>query len=159
MGQGARLYWSVMATLLERPHPDRRYAALALTALVHALLLLGWQATRRLPSLDMGRDGRRIQWIQLAPPAPAERRSLPPAPAPARVHTPERPPAHAPVRTPAAPSAPALTIVAPTAATAAPGGAAPDTPAPAGQAAAPPAPAAATPGGPLVQRALREAGA
>jgi hypothetical protein len=143
-----------MATLLERPHPDRRFAALALTALVHALLLLGWQTTRRLPSPDTGRDGRRIQWIQLAPPAPAERRNVPPAPAQvsARARTPERLPA----RAPAAPGAPAITIAAPAPA-AAPSGAA--APSPLGQAAAPPFPASAARGGPLVQRALREAGA
>lgn len=32
-----------------RSSPDRRFAALAFTALVHALLLFGWQMTRRVP--------------------------------------------------------------------------------------------------------------
>lgn len=141
-----------MATTLPyRSAPDRRFAALALTALVHVLLLLGWQAARRMPPLDLHRDTRRIQWINLAPLAPAERRRMPPPPE----HAPER--KGAPARTPAAPSAviaptapPAAITLVPAAPTASAGTAA--APAP------PPAPVQAADGGPLVQRALHQAG-
>jgi hypothetical protein len=137
-----------MATLLERPSPDRRFAALALTALVHVALLLGWQATRRLPAPEVSRDSRRIQWIDLAPRTHAERR--PAAPAPARA--PERTHVVAPARVTPAPAI--LVPPAPIAVTA------PEAPAPTGQAAAPsPAPAPATDSAPLLHRALREAGA
>src|SRR5438067_6872783 len=111
MGQGGWLYSSVMATLLHRPTSDRR-AALALTALVHALLLLGWQAARRLPSpgLDANRDAQRIQWIDLRPPVSAERRTVPPPPAqaPERTRAPEHAPVHAPARVTPAPAAGAV---------------------------------------------------
>ena len=142
-----------MATLLDS-HPHRRFAPLALTALIHVLLVLGWQATRRLPAFEANRDARRIQWIQLAPPAPAERRPSAPSRPPAHPPAPARAPAHAyaPTRVTPAPAASAVPA-APIA------GASPSSaPASSGQAAAP-SPAPAADGGPLVQRALHEAGA
>lgn len=132
-----------MTALLEHPRTDRRFAALALTALVHMLLLFAWQATRRLPALDTQRDTRRIQWIMLPPPARPERRTATPEQAP------ERTPAHAPApaRVTPAPAAPAITLIAP------------ETPASNGQAATPStAPAPALESGSLVQRSLHDAG-
>ena len=136
-----------MTALLAHPRPDRRFAALALTALVHVLLLFAWQATRRLPALDTQRDTRRIQWIDLRPHAKPERRTVTPEQAPER--TLERTPAYAPTlpRVTSAPAAPAITLIAP------------GTPASNNQAATPTtAPAPALEDGSLVQRSLHEAG-
>jgi hypothetical protein len=142
-----------MTALLEHPRPDRRFAGLALTALVHVLLLFAWQATRRLPAPDTQRDTRRIQWIILPPPAQPERRAVTPEQAPERTIelTPERTPALAPAlpRVTPAPAAPAITLIAP------------EAPASNGQAATPPTTAAASPAtesGSLVQRSLHAAG-
>jgi hypothetical protein len=143
-----------MATLTYRSPPDRRYAALALTALAHVLLLLAWQATRRLPAPDANRDTRRIQWIDLAPRTPAHRRPAAPAPEQARERTRERLPA--PVRMLPAPFA--ITVPAPPIVAAPP--APPAAPATSAQSAATtPAPALVPERGPLLQRALRDAGA
>jgi type IV secretory pathway VirB10-like protein len=93
-----------MATL--SPHPaafprlpaDRRLGGLALTLLVHAVLILGWQAARTLTAPEEGEDAA-VQWLRLPPPAPAPSIAPPPAP-----------PAPRPVRTgrpaPAAQAAP-----------------------------------------------------
>jgi hypothetical protein len=48
---------------------DRRHVGIAVTLLVHALLILGWQATRRTPSAAPDPRRMTIQWIRL--PAPA----------------------------------------------------------------------------------------
>ena len=67
------------------PHlpADRRLAGLALTLLVHAVLVLGWQIARRLPASEEGRDTA-IQWLRLPPPAaaPVDVRPPPPVPRP-----------------------------------------------------------------------------
>jgi hypothetical protein len=138
-----------MTALLEQPRPDRRFAALTLTALVHVALLFAWQATRRLPALDTQRDTRRIQWIKLPPLARPERRTATPEQAPER--TLEHAPAYAPVpvRVRPAPAAPSITLIAP------------EAPASNGQAAAPSAATAApraAADGSLVQRSLHDAG-
>ena len=142
-------YTRGMTALLEQPRPDRRFAALALTALVHVLLLFAWQTTRRLPALDAQRDTRRIQWITLPPLVRPERRTVTPEQAPERATG--RTPAYAPVpvHTAPAPAAPAITLIAP------------EAPASNGQAAASPAAAAPPPAaadGSLVQRSLHDAG-
>ena len=142
-------YTRGMTALLEQPRPDRRFAALALTALVHVLLLFAWQATRRLPAPDTQRDTRRIQWIILPPPTQPERRTVTPEQAPER--TIERTPAYAPAlpRVTPAPAAPAITLIAP------------EAPASNGQAATPSTTTAAPPAaadGSLVQRSLHDAG-
>ncbi|NHZ95385.1 hypothetical protein [Massilia sp. CCM 8734] len=62
------------------PSTRRRYAAIALTLLAHALLVLGWQYARRIPPVDND-TGRSIQWVTItAPTAPAP--TVPPLPAP-----------------------------------------------------------------------------
>lgn len=142
MGGRRSLYSSVMHTATLPPARDRRFAGLALTVLVHAVLLLGWQMSRRLPPVDSGPEPvrTRIQWIRL--PAPSVPRRLPehapapaaaparPAPAPARAAAPPVPVAAQPAApVPAAPSitvlpaAPATSAVepAPAAPTATPG--------------------------------------
>ena len=85
------------------PHAQRRYAAIALTLLAHALLVLGWQHARRLPPVDND-PGRSIQWVRLAPQA-----KTPPAPPPPRADTsqPARTTAAAPAARPAAVTPPA----------------------------------------------------
>jgi hypothetical protein len=67
---------------------DRRLGIL-LTVLVHAALILGWQAVGRLPPRPADGERRRIQWIRL----PAPRAAVPvptPMPAPAREPAPMR---------------------------------------------------------------------
>ena len=84
----------------------RRYAAVALTLLAHALLILGWQYARRLPSVDND-PGRSIQWVKIMPSsatAPPPKPALQPA---ARQAARADAPAARPVpATPAAPAAP-----------------------------------------------------
>ncbi|MCE3604526.1 hypothetical protein LXA47_13020 [Massilia sp. P8910] len=109
------------------PPPDKRHsAAFALTLLVHALLIVGWQYARRIPPADHG-PVRTIQWVTIAPPArkidaPAPRPVPPevkktvsaagaaprPAPAAAPQQAPARPAAEPPAEVVAAdaPSAP-----------------------------------------------------
>lgn len=59
------------------PAANRRYAAIALTLLAHALLVLGWQYARRLPAVDND-PGKSTQWVKIMPPAAT---APPPAPA------------------------------------------------------------------------------
>jgi hypothetical protein len=130
------------------PPRDRRPIGLAVTIAVHALLLLGWQLTRRVP-IAPAPDAVRttIQWIRLpAPPArPQPRREEEARPEPVRV------PAHAPARVSAitllpSSSVPAVPAVPPAAASAAPASSAP-------------APAGAANAAALLERARRDAGA
>jgi hypothetical protein len=136
------------------PPPDRRLA-LVLTALLHALLLLGWQATRHVPA-PVQAEPAHIQWIDLRPrthplPRPAPERT------PASTHTPERAHAHAPTREAihVAPTTalPTPVVPGPVAAPSAPDAQAIADPGAAGVATAPGAH-----GGPLLQGALRAAG-
>ncbi|MDM5181065.1 hypothetical protein PO883_28175 [Massilia sp. DJPM01] len=65
------------------PPPRQRHtAALALTLLVHALLIVGWQYARRLPPVDHD-TGQSIQWVTVAPQA-RPTAPVPPAPPEAR---------------------------------------------------------------------------
>lgn len=80
------------------PHPrERRYTGLALTVLVHATLLLGWQMSRQaVPGASGPEPARtRIQWIQL--PAPTAAPVEPPKPMqlPTQLPTPAQAPARA----------------------------------------------------------------
>jgi hypothetical protein len=73
-----------------------RRLGLLLTVLVHAALILGWQALRRLPPLPAAGERRGIQWIRLpapraAAPAPARERAAQ-APALVRARPPGVPP-------------------------------------------------------------------
>ena len=134
----------MQTAFLPDPH-QRRYAGLALTMLVHAALLVGWQMSRQLPAPDTGPEQvrTRIQWLRLPPavavPRPA--RQTEPAPALSRAaglsHT------QAPAPAPAAAQAITVTPAAPPA----------DTPP------APPSSTAATPGTTgILQRARRDIG-
>lgn len=140
-------------------HPirrERRATGLALTVLVHAILLAGWQMSRHAPPAGGPEPVRtRIQWIQL--PAPVMPKSKPaPQARPIRERsrtaaTPVHTGPHAPVQTPAtptpvAPAAPALPSA---------GATAQDT-LQAGQTAAPPDKPTAQD---ILQRARRDAGA
>jgi len=128
------------------PPRDRRPVGLAVTIAVHALLLLGWQMTRRAPIAPAPDPVRTtIQWIRLpAPPArPQPRREEEARPEPMRV------PAHAPAR----PSA--ITLLPPPSIPAAPPAAA----APAAPGSSAPAPAGAAGAAALLERARRDAGA
>jgi hypothetical protein len=124
------------------PPRDRRHVGIAVTVLVHALLILGWQATRH--TSTVGPEPRRstIQWIRLpAPVVPTPRRED------ERVE---------PTRPHAAPRANAITLARPTVPAAPPVVSAPtESTAPAADALAPSAPPAAT----LLERARRDAGA
>lgn len=127
------------------PPRDRRPVGLAVTIAVHALLLLGWQLTRRPPAAAPDPVRTTIQWIRLpAPPArPEPRRAEEARPEPVRVLT------HAPAR----PSA--ITLLPPSSVPAAPPAAvAPATPA----SSAPPSAGAAN-AATLLERARRDAGA
>ncbi len=140
-------------------HQTRRPAGLALTVLVHAVLIVGWQMSRHAPPTGAPEPVRtRIQWINL--PAPVAAKPKPePQPRPVRA----RPRADA---TPAyaAPRAPAAVQATP----AAPAQAAPPSPALPPASAAPQdasqaVPAAAAADKPtaqdILQRARRDAGA
>ena len=60
--------------LLLPPHPGRR-TGIAVTLLVHALLILGWTMTRRAPSVALDPPRTSVQWIRLpAPATPTPRR-------------------------------------------------------------------------------------
>ncbi|WP_322399602.1 hypothetical protein [Massilia luteola] len=122
------------------PPRDRRPAGIAATVLVHAVLILGWQATRRLPPVAPEPPRTTIQWIRL--PAPA-------APLPRRED--ER---MAPARPHVVPRTNAITLVRPT-----PPAAPPAVSAPAAAASAPAAPAAPSAAAALLERARRDAGA
>jgi len=105
--------------MLTAYHPqshDRRYAGLALTVLVHALLLLGWQMSRHAVPVETGPEPARtrIQWIQLPPLKPPAQ--LPkPAQAPARAAAPAAAPvaprAAGPVPPAASPAVQPITVV------------------------------------------------
>jgi hypothetical protein len=147
------LYSSAMLTAHHPPPRERRYAGIAFTVLVHAVLLLGWQMGRQRPVQDAGPEPvrTRIQWIRLpAPPAsPAVRAAPLPPPAPRRMPADGAPAARPVASTAAIAAAPApATAVARTPPTsAAPAG----TPPAASQA----APSAAE----ILQRARRDIGA
>jgi hypothetical protein len=128
------------------PPRDRRHVGIAVTVLVHALLILGWQATRRTPSVEPDPRRSTVQWIRLpAPVVPTPRREeervkpvqphLVPLPGAITLTPPALPAA------PAAPSAPTAS-----------------TPATADEF-APPAPPAPSTGATLLERARRDAGA
>lgn len=96
------------------PHPrERRYTGLALTVLVHATLLLGWQMSRNAVPAASGPEPvrTRIQWIQLPAPtaAPVQR------PKPMQLPTQLPKPAQAPAR-PVAPVTPRTDTAVPPAA-------------------------------------------
>jgi hypothetical protein len=56
------------------PPRDRRHVGIAVTVLVHALLILGWQATRRASTVEPEPRRSTVQWIRLpAPVVPAPR--------------------------------------------------------------------------------------
>jgi hypothetical protein len=57
------------------PPRDRRPVGIAVTVLVHAILILGWQMTRRPPAVTPDPPSTTIQWIRLpAPAVPQPRR-------------------------------------------------------------------------------------
>jgi hypothetical protein len=135
------------------PPRERRHAGIAATLLVHALLILGWQATRQAPppSVAGAQRSTTIQWIRLPAPAAPPRR----AEERAEEHAvPIRP--HLPARTGA------MTLVLPSVsvAPAVPAAAAPSAaPADDLDTARPPAPPAQSAGAALAERARRAAGA
>jgi hypothetical protein len=135
---------SAAAPALLPPH-DRRHVGIAVTVLVHAVLILGWQMTRRLPAVAPDPPRSTIQWIRL--PAPA-------APQPQRAKE-----DHEPVRPIVAPRAGAITwprVTVPEAPAVAPVASAP---ASANTPSTPAAPAAPSTGAALLERARRDAGA
>lgn len=125
------------------PPRDRRPAGIAATVLVHAVLILGWQATRHVPAVAPEPPRTTIQWIRLpAPAAPRPRRADERAARP---------------RTDAAPGTNAITLVRPARPAAPPAASVPAAnAAPAVDALAPAAPSAAAA---LLERARRDAGA
>jgi len=139
-----------MPTAYRPALPERRFAGLTLTVLVHAALLLGWQASRHAAAPDAGPEPTRtrIQWIRLLTPVPAPV-STPKAALPARTTA---SPAHYPPLTRPAATAPASPVTSAPVATAAPPNDAAPAPAPT---AAPGAPSAAD----ILQRAKRDIGA
>jgi len=145
-----------MLTAYHPPPRERRYAGLAFTVLVHAVLLLGWQMGRQRPDIDAGPEPirTRIQWIRLpAPRVVPIVPVMPMAPLPAPSSAPRRVPAAGAPTAQAAASAPAS----PTAAS--PAAASPQAPA-AQPAAAPPAAGQPAPSAAeILQRARRDIGA
>lgn len=155
MAETRSLYSSVMQTATLPPARERRFTGLALTVLVHAALLLGWQTSRQLPPADSGPEPvrTRIQWIRLPPPSVP--RPLPeqaPVPAAAAAAKPARP-APAPVRAAAAPAAPSPAAPSIAVPPAAPSALAAAVPAP-----APAAPATAPSTDEILRRAKRDIG-
>jgi hypothetical protein len=149
-----------MPTAYRPALPERRFAGLALTVLVHAALLLGWQASRHALAPDARPEPKRtrIQWIRLPMPTPTPM----PVPAPVSAPKPAQAPAlparaatltaHYPPLTRPAATAPATPVMSAPAATAA----APNDAAPASApTTAPGAPSAAD----ILQRARRDIGA
>ncbi|WP_449406310.1 hypothetical protein [Massilia phosphatilytica] len=128
------------------PPRDRRPAGIAATLLVHAVLIVGWQATRHAPAIAPEPPRTTIQWIRLPVPAAPRPRRADERAAPARPH--------------AAPTTNAMTLVRPVLPAAPPAARvpAPNT-APAADAPAPAAPAAPSAGAALLERARRDAGA
>ncbi|WP_187364244.1 hypothetical protein [Massilia genomosp. 1] len=82
------------------PSTRRRYAAIALTLLAHALLVLGWQYARRIPTLDTD-TGRSIQWVTITAPRAPMPTVPPPAPRKAASAIAHAPAARAVAATPA----------------------------------------------------------
>jgi hypothetical protein len=141
-----------MPTAYRPALPERRFAGLTLTVLVHAALLLGWQASRHAAAPDAGPEAKRtlVQWIRLPAPVPVSTprpAQAPAAPARASASAARHPPSTRPTATaPATPvtSAPAATVALPADA-------------------APALPSATPPGAPsaadILQRAKRDIGA
>jgi hypothetical protein len=134
-----------MLTVYPAQPSERRFAGILLTVLVHAVLILGWQLARHLPSPEpLGAERPGVQWLQL----------------PARVAPAAQPPKRIPLPVPAHPraAAPSSTPVLPPA-QAAPSASAPTAVA-VGDPAAPPSPAPAAPvtAAEILQRARRELG-
>jgi hypothetical protein len=124
---------------------DRRHAGIAATVLVHALLILGWLATRQAPSVAPDPRRMTVQWIRLpAPAAPVPRREKERA-EPVRMHVAPRASA---ITLPRAPA----TVAPPPAASAPNADAATGTP-------VPPAQPARSGAAALLERARRDAGA
>ncbi len=125
------------------PPRDRRHVGIAATLIVHAILILGWQMTRRPPAVTADPARSTIQWIRL--PAPA-------APQPRREKEEQAPP-----RPQVAPRAGAITlprVTVPAAPAVAPPAA--DTPA---AASTPASPATPSTGATMLERARRDVGA
>jgi hypothetical protein len=62
---------------LSRPILERRFAAAAATVLIHGVLIVAWQAARRVPLHDSGEPPSVVQWVRLperalVAPAPSE---------------------------------------------------------------------------------------
>jgi hypothetical protein len=131
------------ALLLPR---DRRHVGIAVTVLVHALLILGWQATRQTPSVAPEPRRTTIQWLRLPTPA---------VPVPRRKEDPVKP-----IQPHLAPLPDAITLAPPTLSAAPPAASASTagTPAAADEF-APPAPPTPSTGATLLERARRDAGA
>lgn len=126
------------------PPRDRRHAGIAVTIVVHAVLIFGWQMTRRLPAVTPDPPRSTIQWIRL--PAPI-------APQPRTREKEEQAPARQPVATrPGTITLPRVTVPAAPAVTPP----AAETPAATG---APATPAAAAAGATMLERARRDVGA
>jgi hypothetical protein len=82
-----------MLTVYPAALPERRFAGILLTVLVHAALILGWLLARQLPSPEpLGEERPGVQWIALpakvAPAATQERRAPLPIPTRPRVAAP-----------------------------------------------------------------------
>ena len=125
------------------PPRDRRHVGIAATVLVHVVLILGWQMTRRPPAVTPDPPRSTIQWIRL------------PAPIVPQPRTREKE-EQAPARQPAVPRAGAITlprVTVPAAPAVTPQAA--DTPA----ASAPATPAAPSAGATMLERARRDVGA
>lgn len=122
------------------PPRDRRHVGIAATVVVHAVLVVGWQMTRRPPAVTPDPPRSTIQWIRL--PAPV-------VPQPRTREKEEQAPARQPVMPrPGAITLPRVTV--PTAPVATPPAA--DTPATA-------TPAAPSAGATMLERARRDVGA
>jgi hypothetical protein len=132
---------ATVSTLL--PPRDRRHVGIAATVLVHVVLILGWQITRRPPAVTPDPPRSTIQWIRL------------PAPIVPQPRTREKE-EQAPARQPVVPRAGAITlprVTVPVAPAVTPQAA--DTPA----ASAPATPAAPSAGATMLERARRDVGA
>jgi hypothetical protein len=130
------------------PPRDRRSIGIAATVLVHIVLFLGWQTTRRPPAVAPDPPSSTIQWIRLPTPAVAQ-------PRPHRENE-EQAPAHPQ----AAPRAAAITlprVIVPATPAVAP--ATDTTPAAANTPATPATPAAPSTGATMLERARRDVGA
>jgi hypothetical protein len=126
------------------PPRDRRHVGIATTVLVHAILILGWQMTRRPPAITPDPPRSTIQWIRL--PAPA-------VPQPHREKEEQ-----APVRPPVMPRAGAITLPRVTV-PAPPAMQPPAADTPAASTNAPATPAAPSAGATMLERARRDVGA